>query len=170
MSDSHVDKLTVGEFNDRYPMWVGDKIYFVSDRNAIYNLYVYDSKTKLTKQLTTFEKHGIRYATATNDAIVFVRAGRLHLFDLKTNQARAINVRIDADMSALKPRTVNASRWIESAALSTKGDRVIFGARGEALIFDPSKNESRNLTAHIGRRGALPGALPRREARRLFFG
>lgn len=160
LSDSHVDKLTVGEFNDRFPMWVGDKIYFVSDRNAIYNLYVYDVKTKLTKQLTTFDKHGIRYATASNDAIVFVRAGRLHLFDLKTNQARAIDVRIDADMSALKPRTVNASRWIESAALSTKGDRVIFGARGEALIFDPSKNESRNLTATSGVAERYPALSP----------
>jgi tricorn protease len=160
LSDSHVEKLSTGEVNDRFPMWIGDKIYFVSDRNAIFNLYVYDSKTKLTKQLTTFEKHGIRYATATKDAIVLVRAGRLHLFDLKTNQARVVPVGVDADMSALKPRTVNASRWIESASLSSKGDRIIFGARGEALLFDPAKNESRNLTATSGAAERYPALSP----------
>jgi tricorn protease len=160
LSDSSVEKLTVGEFNDRHPMWVGDKIYFVSDRNAIYNLYVYDLKTKLTKQLTSFEQYGIKWATATKDAIAFVRDGRLHLFDFKTNQARVIDVQVDADMSALKPRTVNASRWIESASLSSKGDRVIFGARGEAIVFDPSKNEARNLTATSGAAERYPMLSP----------
>ncbi len=160
LSDSSVEKLTTGEFNDSYPMWVGDKIYFVSDRNAIHNLYVLDTKTKLTKQLTSFEKYGIKWATATKDAVVFVRDGRLHLFDLKTNQARVIDVQVDADMSALKPRTVNGARWIESASLSSKGDRIIFGARGEAIAFDTSKNESRNLTGTSGAAERYPMLSP----------
>lgn len=150
LSDGQVEKLTTGEYNDKNPMWVGDKIYFISDRTATFNLYCYDTKTRQTKQLTSFEKYGIRWASAAPDAICFWRDGRIHMFDLKTSQSRAIDIRVNADASQMKPRTVNAARWIESASLSSTGDRIIFSARGEALVFDHGKGEARNLTRSPG--------------------
>ncbi|HWP43588.1 MAG TPA: S41 family peptidase, partial [Blastocatellia bacterium] len=150
LSDGEVESLTEGEHNDKNPMWVGDKIYFISDRTATFNLYAYDTKTRQTKQLTSFDGYGIRWASAGSDAICFWRDGRIYLFDLKTNQARPVDIRVSADASQLRPRKVNASRWIESASLSWEGDRIIFSARGEVLVFDPSRGESRNLTGTPG--------------------
>jgi tricorn protease len=150
LSDSQVERLTVGDYNDANPMWVGDKIYFLSDRTATANLFVYDTKTKQTKQLTSFDNHGIKWASAAPDAIVFMRDGRIHLFDLKTNQPRVIDIRVSPDASQLKSRTVNAARWIESATLSSNGDRVVFSARGDVLVFDPAKGEASNITHSSG--------------------
>ncbi len=160
LATGEVRNLTIGEHHDRCPMWIGDRIYFLSDRTATYNLFVHDLKTNQTRQLTTFEKYGIRSASATADAIVFVRDGRIYLFDLKTNQARAIEIQLNADLSELKPRTVNAARGIASALLSFNGDRAILEARGDVFIFDAARNESKNITLSSSAADRFPALSP----------
>ena len=141
-----LEKLSTGTHNDRSPVWVGDKIYFVSDRTGIFNLYAYDTKSKATQQLTKFAGLGVRTASATNDAAVYVQAGRLHLVDLKTNNDRVIDVSVTPDTSELAPRTASVMRSAEQFFPSPNGDRVVFGARGEVLIFDPANGTYKNLT------------------------
>jgi tricorn protease len=145
-----VEKMPNQNFNDRFPMWNGNKIYFVSDRTGIFNLFVYDRKTKQTKQLTKFDGQGIRTAAATNDAIVFVQNGRLHLFDLAANQSRQINVSVSPDTSELRPKTVPAMRFVESYFPSANGEKLSIGARGEVLIFDADSSKAKNLTNTSG--------------------
>src|SRR5215213_2312326 len=141
-----LEKLSNGTHNDRNPVWVQDKIYFVSDRTGIFNLYIYDTKTKKTQQLTKYAGQGVRSASATNGAAVYVQGGRIHLLDLNTSNDRAINVSVTPDTSELAPRTASAMRSLEQILPSTTGDRIVFGARGEVLLFDPSNGSYKNLT------------------------
>lgn len=141
-----LEKLSHGTHNDRSPVWVRDKIYFVSDRTGIFNLYAYDTKSKKTQQLTKFAAQGVRTAAATNDAVVYVQAGRLHLLDLSTNSDRVIDVSVTPDTSELTPRTASAMRSVEQFFPSPGGDRIVFGARGEVLVFDPANGSYKNLT------------------------
>ncbi len=140
------EKLPNQNFNDRNPMWVGDKIYFTSDRTGTFNLFVYDRKTKQTKQLTNFKGQGIRHASAANDAIAFVQDGQIHLFDLAANQTRAVNFNVSPDTSELLPRNANAMRFLEQILPSANGEKIILGARGEAVIFDTKTGKYENLT------------------------
>ena len=45
---------------DRIPMWIGDNIYFSSDRDRVLNIYAYDTKTDQIKQLTSHKRYDIR--------------------------------------------------------------------------------------------------------------
>ena len=155
-----LEKLPNQNYNDRFPMWLGDKIYFVSDRTGISNLFVYDQKTKQTKQLTKFEGQGIRSASAARDAIVFVQDGRIHLFDLNSNQERVINVAVSPDTSELRPRNVPAMRSLDHILPSASGDRIVFGARGEVLLFDAASGEAKNLTNTSGAAERFPAISP----------
>lgn len=146
LSDGALEKLPSGDFNDLMPMWVGGKIYFISDRTGTYNLFSYDLSNRQTKQLSNFERYGIRWASAGPDSIVFVRDGRIHLYDLASGQTRVVEVRLKPDESETQPRTVNASRTIDWATLSEDGGRVVFSARGDVLVFNPSSGDARNLT------------------------
>jgi tricorn protease len=150
LADGAVEKLPQGDYNDDQPMWVGDKIYFISDRTSAYNLYVYDISRKQTKQLTSYVQHGIRWTTAGGGVIVFVRDGRIHLYDPSNNQTRTLDVRVSPDSPELKTRTLNAARTIDWASLSASADRIVWGTRGELLQFDPSNGESKNLTQTPG--------------------
>jgi tricorn protease len=160
LSDGNLERLPRGNYNDKSPMWVGDKIYLVSDRTGTANLFAYDIQTKQSKQLTTFEKYGIRTASAGGGSIVFVRDGYLYLHDLATSQTRQVEARVNLDSSELRPRPVNGARNIEWVSLSSSGDRLIFGTRGEALWFNPASGEMKNLTQSSGSAERYPVISP----------
>ncbi|MGI9056804.1 MAG: S41 family peptidase [Pyrinomonadaceae bacterium] len=140
------EKLPNQNFNDRNPMWVGDKIYFMSDRTGTFNIFAHDRKTKQTKQLTNYNGQGVRHASAANDAIAFVQDGRIHLLDLAANQDRIVNFTVSPDTSELLPRNANAMRFLEQILPSANGEQIVLGARGEALVFNIKTGEHQNLT------------------------
>jgi len=160
IADGAVEKLPQGNYNDDQPMWVGDKIYFISDRTSAYNLFVYDLHSKQAKQLTSYEQHGIRWTAAGGGVVVFVRDGRIHLYDPANNQTKALDVRVDPDTAELKTRTVNAARTIEWTSLSPSADRIVFGTRGELLSFDPGNGDAKNLTQTPGVAERYPALSP----------
>lgn len=142
-----LEKLSNGPHNDRWPIWAGDKIYFVSDRTGIFNLFVYDTKTKATRQLTKYAGQGVRAASIFRDTAAYVQDGRIHLFNLMPGGAdQLVNFSISPDTSELAPRNANAMRFLEQILPSANGDKVVFGARGEVLVFDTANGSYKNLT------------------------
>ena len=89
LSDSTVEKLPRTDSNDFDPMWIGNKIYFVSDRNGTATLFSYDTTTRKVNQEIANSGLDIKSAAATSDAIVYEQFGSLNLFDLKT--AKTVN-------------------------------------------------------------------------------
>src|SRR5512143_126831 len=53
-----IEKLPQGNYNDDFPMWASNRIYFLTDRTGIYNLAVYDLSSKKTTLLTSFDHYG----------------------------------------------------------------------------------------------------------------
>ena len=141
-----LEKLSTGTYNDKNPVWVDDKIFFTSDRTGIFNLFVYDTKSKKTEQLTKYAGLGVRTAAATNGAAVYVQAGRIHLLDLATNKDQVVNISVTPDTSELAVRNASAMRSLEQILPSPTGDRIVFGARGEVIVFDPTNGSYKNLT------------------------
>jgi len=141
-----VEKIPQENYNDDLPVWSGGRVYFLSDRTGIYNLVSYDPSSKQTKQLTSFQHYGARWIGAGAGAIVFVRDGHIHLHDTATGQTRIVDVRLNPDTAELKARPVSASRSVEWVIPSASGDQVVFGARGEVFILDPSTTDARNIT------------------------
>ncbi|HLL74508.1 MAG TPA: S41 family peptidase [Pyrinomonadaceae bacterium] len=166
--DGALEKLPSGDYNDYFPVWSSNKIYFVSDRNGTYNLYSHDLATKRTSPpLTAFSQYGIRWAAPAPGGVVFVRDGRIHLFDAATNRASVVPVTAAADTAELKPRTVNASRTIDWAMPSTDGERVAFGARGDIILFDTDDGDVKNLTQSPGTAERFPALSP--DGRRVAY-
>ena len=160
LANGVVEKLPPGNYNDDQPMWVGDKIYFISDRTGTYNLFSYDLRSKQAKQLTTYEQHGVRWTAAGGGVVAFVRAGRIHIYDPANNQTRMLDVRLSQDSPELKTRTVNAARTIDWATASANADRIVINTRGELLMFDPSNGDSKNLTETPGVAERYPALSP----------
>src|SRR6266446_3493241 len=160
LSHGAVEKLPQADYNDDQPTWVGDSIYFISDRTGAYNLYAYDLRATQTKQLTSYVQHGIRWMAAGGGVIVFVRDGRIHLYDPSNNQTRILDVRVTPDAPELKTRTVNAARTIDWSSLSANADRIIFGTRGELMQYDPKTGDSKNLTQTPGVAERYPALSP----------
>lgn len=156
-----LEKLSNGSSNDKNPQWLADRIFFVSDRTGIFNLHVYDTRSKKTEQLTKYTGgQGVRTASATDGAVVYVQGGRLHLLDLAANKDQVINVSVSPDTSELATRNAGAMRFLEQLLPSSTGDRVVFGARGEVIVFDPANGSNRNLTNTPGTAERYPTISP----------
>ncbi|CAN5494183.1 S41 family peptidase [soil metagenome] len=139
-----------GGNNDVGPMWLGNKIYFRSDRNGEFNLYSYDVSTKEVKQLTTFADFPLINMSTGSGKIIFEQAGYLHTFDVTSNSSKKITVGIAADLQELRPRFVKGPAYIRTGNISATGSRVVLDFRGDIITIPAEKGDARNLTMTTG--------------------
>lgn len=69
--DKSTTNITNNPAQDIIPMWYGDMIFFVSDRNNKMNIYSYDLISKETKQLTDFKDYDVKFPSLGSNLIVF---------------------------------------------------------------------------------------------------
>ncbi len=136
---------------ERDPMWIGDAIYFDSDRTGTMNLYRYDLKTKETTQLTRSETWDVRWASSDqNSTIVYELGGVLHAYDVAGGRDRAIEIDVPHDGLWERPDRVSAAGEIEDFDLAPHGERALFSARGDIFTAPIEHGPTRNLTRSSG--------------------
>jgi tricorn protease len=150
LSDSSVEKVPRKDSNDSTPMWVGDKVYFLSDRDGPVSLYSYDTKTKQVSLALESNGVDIKSASAGPDAIVYEQFGSIHVFDPATGKQDAVNILVTGDFPAVRPHYVNAAEQIQNADVSPTGARAVFEARGEILTVPVEHGDIRDLTNTTG--------------------
>lgn len=160
LSDQSVEKLPWTNSNDTLPMWIGNTIYFVSDRNHTANLFAYNGDTKQVKQLTTHDDFDIMTASAGPDAIVYEQAGYIYLVDAKGGKAQRLNIQVTGDLPWARPQFKKVVSMIRNAALSPTGVRAAFEARGEIFSVPSEKGDYRNLTQSPGAHDRSPAWSP----------
>ena len=142
--------LTNNQSQDIFPMWVGDQVYFVSDRDGRSNLFVYDLSTEQTRKLTHFEEFDIKFPSLGGDAIIFENGGYLYTFDLGTEVVERLQIIIAEDLAMGRDQWKDASRMVRSASIAPDGSRITFGARGDVWSLPVKSGITRNLTETSG--------------------
>lgn len=139
-----------GRSNDTDPMWIGDKVYFRSDRSeesaGEFNLFSFDPATETVEQLTSHEDFPVLAASAGGDAIVYEQAGYLHRFDPSSGESERLVVGVAADLVETRARYEDGEEFIRAATLSPTGVRAAFESRGEIFSVPAEKGDTRNLT------------------------
>jgi tricorn protease len=150
LSDSSIVRIPRDNSSDRNPMWVGDAVYFLSDRDGASTLYAYDVKSGQVSRLIENDGFPIDAASAGPGAIVYAQMGMLHLYDLATHASRALDVRVADDGARLAAHFEDVGKHIDNAALSPTGARAVFEAHGDILSVPAEKGDVRNLTRTPG--------------------
>lgn len=135
-----------GGCNDIYPMWIGEKIYFLSDRNGEFNLYSYNIDNADIDQLTTYEDFPVISAKHQGRKIIFEQAAYLHTYDVDLRSAEKLTVGISADLLELRPRYVKSGGHVRTVEISPSGARAVFDYRGEIISVPADKGDPRNIT------------------------
>jgi tricorn protease len=132
---------------ERDPMWIGDRIYFASDRDGTLNLYAFDTRNRLLEQVTTSKTWDVRWPSKGEAGqIVFEFGGELALLDTRTKEQRTISIQVPDDGLNTRAGMVSAAERIEEIGLSPKGERALFSARGEVFSAPIEHGAVRNLT------------------------
>jgi tricorn protease len=141
-------------------MWIGDTVFFVSDRDGPATLYAYDTRAKRVTRRIENKGLDIKYASAGPGAIVYEQFGALGLYDLKTGRASAVQVTLSGELTGALPRWVPASDMLQHPALSPTGVRAAFEARGEIVTVPAKKGDARNITRTTGATERYPSWSP----------
>ncbi len=131
---------------DQFPMWRGNAIYFISDRDGTMNLYRWDLGNKQTKKLTNYTEYDIKWPSAGSDAIVYENGGLLYSYDLAKGKVTHIPVTVASDLTTARAEIKNVASSIRSFELSPTGVRALVEARGDIFTIPAEHGSIRNLT------------------------
>jgi tricorn protease len=132
---------------ERDPMWIGDRVYFASDRDGHLNLYSVDPATDQVKQHTFSKTWDVRWPSSDRASrIVYELDGELRIFDVKDGSDKGLSITVPTDGGASRPTRMAAEKFVESFGLSPKGERALFVAHGDVFTAPIEKGATRNLT------------------------
>ena len=148
---------------DRDPMWIGERIWFASDRSGTLNLWSYDPRSRTVHQETSSTTWDVRWPSSGgpgDDRIVYEKGGDLHWYDCRARKEQMIRIRVPDEGQLLRTTTPAATSLIEGFALSPGGRRTVFAARGELLTVPKEHGAVRNLTQSPGAHDKHPAWSP----------
>jgi tricorn protease len=146
-----LEKIPHVNASDKNPLWIGDDVAFISDRNdGAANLFLYDGHTHAVRQLTHETIWDVRNAGAYARTIVFETGGLLKSLDLDSGQIQPLTVRLTLQATEARPQWKDVAKNITSADLSLTGKRVLVTARGDVFSVPVKDGPVRNLTATSG--------------------
>ena len=161
ISDSSIERIPRDNSNDKCPMWVGDKIYFLSDRDGgAVSLFSYDTRSKKVEEVVKNNGLDIKYASAGGGAIVYEKFGTIYTLEVGANTPRKVDIHIAGDFPGVRPRFEKVGGRIANSAISPTGARAIFEARGEIISAPADKGDARNLTNTVGAMEREPSWSP----------
>jgi tricorn protease len=157
LADSSTVRIPNLNSNEDDPMWVGNKVYFLSDRDGPVTLYAYDTDTRQVQRLIDNKGFDITSASAGPGGIVYSQFGQLSIYDFATGTTHAVPVTVAGDLPQRRPYFASVADDIMSASLSPNGVRAAFEAHGDILTV-PAKHGSIDNLTHS------PGAMDREPA------
>ena len=163
LADSRVERVPNKGYSDNDPMWIGDTVYFLSNRNGPITLFAYHTKTKKITRMLDNSGFDLTSAAAGPGGIVYSQFGQLHIYDLASGKARAVPVRLAGDMPQRRAHYQKVVEQIEGSAISPTGVRAAFGAYGEILTVpaDTDRGAIQNLTHRPGAMARQPAWSPK---------
>lgn len=146
--------------NDVKPVWLDDKVYFLSDREKIVNVFSYDVKSKKVEKLTNFADYDVRTLQGRGNELVFEQAGRIHVLNLANKISKPLAIQLNADAVYKRAHYVNMNEGIRGWNISPTGQRALFESRGEIFSVPKEKGDARNISNSSGSHERYPAWSP----------
>ena len=143
---TQLEKISDNDAQDIFPMWIGDEIYYLSDRDWTMNLFVYDTRTKQTRKVTDFTEYDCKFPSYSQDYVVFENGGYIYKYAVKTGKCEKVTIYLENDNVYSRPEYRNVSNRMTSFSLSPDGERVLAVARGEVFSLPARRGPVYNLS------------------------
>jgi tricorn protease len=136
--------------NDLDPNWIGNTVYFRSDRAGEYNLFSYDAASKEIKPVTRYTDFPVIDVNTDGKKLIFEQAGYLHLLNPGESQPLRLKVGVAIDDAEARVRFAKGSKYVRDVTVSPSGSRVAAEFRGEIVTVPAEKGDPRILTNSPG--------------------
>lgn len=145
-----VTNVTNNVAQDIFPMWIGDEIFFASDRDMTMNLFVYNTKTGKTEKVTNYTDYDVKFPSSDGNTIVYEHGGYLYRLDPKTRKSEQIHITLNGENVYARTEQKHVANNLTAISLSPNGKRLAVTARGEVFDVPVAKGVTRNITRTPG--------------------
>ena len=145
-----VENVTNNVAQDIFPMWIGDEIFFLSDRDRIMNIFAYNTKTKQTVKVTNFTEYDVKFPSVHGNTIVFENGGYIYKMDAAARKAEKVNITLASDNIYARTDFKEGANYVTAASLSPDGARMVVTSRGEVFNLPVEKGVTKNITRSPG--------------------
>lgn len=166
LSNSSVISVPRGGGNNMDPMWIGNSIYFLSDRTGgHFRLYRYQLNSKTVQAVSPEDGRDILSAGAgalhsSHPAIVYAEMGRLFLLDVKSGKVRRVSVELHADFPSAQPHWGDVSKELTNPGISPHGVRAVFQAHCDIFTVPSKYGDAQDITNTTGACERYPAWSP----------
>lgn len=163
--DWALEEVPWDDSNDLDPVWLGDEVYFLSDRDWATNIWAYDTGTRTVRQVTRHADFDVKSldaggGSAGGGAVVYEQGGYIHLHDPDSGATNRVDITVRGDFPWLRPHWEDVGGALQNASLSPTGVRALFEGRGEIFTVPTEDGDWRNLTRTPGVADRSPAWSP----------
>jgi tricorn protease len=160
LTNNTAEQITTTRAQDMVPVWLGDTVYYLSDRDWTMNLFAYDTRTKKTRKVTNHSDYDVLWPSGSGNELVYEVGGYIYRLDAKSGKEERVPIKVYGDFPDTVPYFRNVRQNISSFSLSPTGARALFEARGDIFTAPAKEGEVRNLTTSQGVREIAPAWSP----------
>ena len=154
------ERITDTTAQDMLPVWLGETIYYLSDRDWTMNVYAYDTQTRRTRRVTNHADYDVLWPSGAGGQLVYEVGGYLYRLDVQTGREERVPIKVYGDFPDTVAYFQNVRQNVETFSISPAGVRALFGARGDVFTAPAKEGEVRNLTDSQGVRELAPAWSP----------
>ncbi len=145
-----------------YPVWIGQKVYYLSERDYVSNIWSFDLASQKEEQITFHKKFDIKSLDAFGNQIIYEQGGYLHLLNEKDKDAKQLEITVKGDLNFSRERWEDVGAGnVSNPNLSPNGKRAIFEYRGDIFTFPKEEGSWRNITQSSGVADRFPVWSPK---------
>ena len=143
-------KLTTDHLGESFnPMWYNGRLYFITDRDGIQNIWSMDIAGKDLQQHTTHTEYDVRSANLHDGKIVYQHAADLWILDIASGEYKKLDIRLASDMKQLREQWIeDPASYITSVNPDPSGEKVAVTARGRVFIVPTQSGRTISYTEH----------------------
>jgi tricorn protease len=145
-----IDNITGNPAQDIMPMWAGETIFYISDRDRVMNIFAYHTVSKQTEKVTDFTEFDVKFPSIHGNTIVFENGGYIYKMDVTDRQPRKVSISLASDNVYARPEIKDGAGYITAVSLSPNGERLTVTARGEVFNIPADKGVTKNITRTPG--------------------
>ncbi|MFI3315516.1 MAG: PDZ domain-containing protein, partial [Rikenellaceae bacterium] len=158
--NQEVANITNNPAQDVFPMWIGQEIYYISDRDKVMNLFVYNTETKENKKVTSFDEYDIKFPSHHGDIIVFENGGYIYKYDVKSGKSAKIEITLKSDNVYARGDIKDGADYITNLSASPNGERIAVTTRGEVFDVPVKRGVVKNVSRTPGANERLASFSP----------
>ncbi|MBT8230404.1 MAG: PD40 domain-containing protein, partial [Bacteroidia bacterium] len=135
--EEEATKLTNDHMGEsHHPMYYDNRVYFITDRDGIMNIWSMNTDGSDLKQLTTHSEFDVRYANISNGIIVYQLGADIWKYDINSGTSDKISITLISDLDQLREKWVdNPQQYITNYNTDKEGKNIVLTARGRAFVI-----------------------------------